>query len=81
MTRAELHRLVDALPDSAVDPIGGLLERAVADPMIAILDAAPWDDEVPSEEEEATAAGGIASYRDGEGIALDKLLSEAKADG
>ena len=44
MTKADLHRLVDALPDEAVDPVGVLLERA-QDSVVAKLDAAPYDDE------------------------------------
>jgi hypothetical protein len=29
MTRAELHRLVDELPEASLDPVARLLERAV----------------------------------------------------
>jgi len=71
MTRADLHRLVDALPDSALESMGGLLERAVADSMIVILDHAPWDDEPVSPEEDADAKAGLDAYRRGEGIALE----------
>lgn len=44
MTKAELHQLVDALPDDSVDAAGVLLRRA-QDPLIAKLEAAPYDDE------------------------------------
>ncbi len=44
MTKTELHRLVDALPETSWDAAGVLLRRA-QDPMVAKLDAAPHDDE------------------------------------
>lgn len=53
MTRADLHKLVDELPDTAVETATRLLERAVQDPMLAVLDAAPWDDELYTDEERA----------------------------
>jgi len=50
MTKADLHRLVDALPEEAVDSAGVLLERA-QDPVVAQLDAAPYDDEPFTDED------------------------------
>jgi hypothetical protein len=44
MTRTELHRLVDALPDESLTAAAILLQRA-QDPVMAKLDAAPYDDE------------------------------------
>lgn len=44
MTRADLHRLVDELPDESVDAAMILLARA-KDPVLAALEAAPFDDE------------------------------------
>jgi hypothetical protein len=44
MTKAELHELVDALPDASLDAAGVVLRRA-QDPVLAQLDAAPYDDE------------------------------------
>jgi hypothetical protein len=40
MTRADLHRLVDELPEESVDPAGVLLTRA-EDPVLAVLEAVP----------------------------------------
>lgn len=54
MTKAELHELVDALPDESVDPAGVLLRRA-QDPVLAKLDAAPCDEE-PFDDEDRAAA-------------------------
>ena len=44
MTKAELHRLVDALPDASLAAAAVLLRRA-QDPVAAKLDAAPYDNE------------------------------------
>jgi hypothetical protein len=44
MTRTELHRLVDALPDESLLAAAILLRRA-QDPVAAKLDAVPYDDE------------------------------------
>lgn len=44
MTRTELHRLVDALPDASV-PAAAILLRRAQDPVMAKLDVAPHDDE------------------------------------
>lgn len=52
MARAELHQLIDELPDESIEPVAKLLRKA-HDPMIAVLDAAPVDDEAVSQEESA----------------------------
>ncbi len=76
MSKVELHRLVDELPEAAVEPAGVLLRRAAADPMLAVLDAAPVDDEPLTAEEEADAAEGLAAYRRGEGVELARVMAE-----
>jgi hypothetical protein len=50
MTKTELHRLVDALPDESLPAAAILLQRA-QDPVAAKLDAAPFDDEELTDEE------------------------------
>jgi hypothetical protein len=50
MTKTELHRLVDALPDESLPAAAILLQRA-QDPVMAKLDAAPYDDEELTEED------------------------------
>ncbi len=50
--RAQLHRLVDELPEASVAPVTEYARRAV-DPMIAVLDAAPLDDEPFTDAERA----------------------------
>lgn len=50
MTKAELHELVDALPTESIEAAGVLLRRA-QDPVLAQLDAAPYDDEPLTDED------------------------------
>jgi hypothetical protein len=50
VTKTELHELVDALPDESL-PSAAILLRRARDPVIAKLDAAPYDDEEVSEED------------------------------
>lgn len=52
MTRADLHALVDALPDESIESVGILLRRA-QDPLVAKLEAAPYDDEPLTDEDRA----------------------------
>ncbi len=58
MTKTELHRLVDALPDQSLEAAAVLLRRA-QDPVVAALDAAPDDDEEFTEEDERAVAEGM----------------------
>jgi hypothetical protein len=44
MTKTELHKLVDALPDESL-PAAAILLRRAQDPVMAKLDAALLDDE------------------------------------
>ncbi len=53
MTRADLHKIVDELPETSVDVAGALLRRAAEEPEVAQLLMAPWDDEPVTEEEQA----------------------------
>jgi hypothetical protein len=49
VTKTELYELVDALPNESL-PAAAILLRRARDPVIAKLDAAPYDDEEVSEE-------------------------------
>jgi hypothetical protein len=69
MTKTELHRLVDALPDESL-PAAAILLRRAQDPVAAKLDAAPFDDEELTDEDlravkEARSEPGI-SWSDAE---------------
>lgn len=81
MTKAELHRLIDALPGESVDPVGRWLERVVDDPTIAVLDGAPWDDEPSTPEEEAAVAEARAAVARGEAIGWDRVKADLRAGG
>ena len=74
-TRADLHRLVDELPDDALDSAERLLRRAT-DPMIRVLDAAPPDDEPFTDEERAEVDEARRRLDRGEGIPLEQLMAE-----
>jgi hypothetical protein len=69
MTKTELHRLVDSLPDESL-PAAAILLRRAQDPVAAKLDAAPYDDEELTDEDlravrEARSEPGI-SWSDAE---------------
>jgi hypothetical protein len=70
-----LHRLVDRLPDEAIDGIGRVLERAAVDHMVAVLDAAPLDDEPYTDEERAEDAAALKEP----GVPLDQVRRELLA--
>jgi hypothetical protein len=78
MTRADLHRLVDELPDESVDAAEVLLTRA-KDPVLAALEAAPFDDEPYTGEDRAASEEGWATYRRGEAIGMAELRAEPDA--
>lgn len=75
MTRAQLHRLVDELPDESMDAAGVLLTRA-KDPVVAAFEAAPVDDEPYTDEDRAAADEGWNAYQRGEAIKVSQLRAE-----
>ncbi|HEY1689749.1 MAG TPA: hypothetical protein VGF95_12905 [Solirubrobacteraceae bacterium] len=76
MTRADLHRLVDELPDESVDAAMVLLTRA-KDPVLAAFQAAPFDDEPETEEERRAVAEAHADRERGiKPVPLESLLAE-----
>jgi hypothetical protein len=79
MTRTDLHRLVDALPEESLDPVAVLLQRA-NDPGLASRDAGPWEDEPIAEEEEAAAIEARHEAERGEVISWDEVRKELLAD-
>lgn len=80
MTRADLHRLVDELPDESVDAAVVLLTRA-KDPVLATLQAAPFDDEPESDEERRAVAETHADRERGiQPVPLGSLLAEFDAE-
>jgi len=79
MTRDELHRLVDELPEESVDPAGVLLTRA-KDPTVATFEAAPFDDEPYTGDDRTASEEGWASYRRGDAVSVAELRVEPDAD-
>jgi hypothetical protein len=78
MTRADLHRLVDELPDESVDAAGVLLTRA-KNPVLAALEAAPSDDEPYTSDDRRASEEGWAAYRRDEAIGVADLRAEPDA--
>lgn len=75
MTKTELHRLVDALPEEALEAAATLLRRAT-DPVMAKLDAAPYDDEEFTAEDQAAVHDAMSEP----GIPLSEAESELNAE-
>jgi hypothetical protein len=75
MTKTELHRLVDALPDESLDAAAVLLRRA-RDPVLAQLDAAPYDDEDLTGPDRDAIAGALAEP----GVAWAEAEAELRSD-
>ncbi len=74
MTKTELHRLVDALPDESL-PAAAILLRRARDPVVAKLDAAPLDDEELTDEDRRA----ISESRKEPGIAWSEVETELNA--
>ncbi len=74
MTKTELHRLVDALPDESL-PAAAILLRRAQDPVVAKLDAAPFDDEELTDDDRQA----IKKSQDASGIAWSEVEAELNA--
>jgi hypothetical protein len=75
MTKTELHRLVDALPDASL-PAAAVLLRRAQDPVAARLDVAPFDDEEWTKEDQHAAR----EARREPGIPWSEVEAELNAD-
>jgi hypothetical protein len=75
VTKTELHELVDALPDDSLSAVAVLLERA-KDPVVAKLDAAPYDDEELTEDDRHA----VDAAADEPGISWSDAVAELNAD-
>ena len=75
--RAQLHRLVDTLPDDALDTAGrmlaGLSTLPLADPVTSALARAPLDDEPVTPEDAEAIAEGEGDVRGGRVISAAEL--------
>ncbi|PZR81650.1 MAG: hypothetical protein DLM65_05520 [Candidatus Aeolococcus gillhamiae] len=79
MTKADLHRLVDGLPEASVDAAATLLARVGADPVLAVHLLTPVDDEPLTAEDEADIAEAEAALARGETTPWDQLKAELDA--
>lgn len=70
---------MDELPDESVDAAAILLARA-KDPMLAALEAAPFDDEPYTGDDRASSEEGWAAYQRGEAVGVAELRAEPGAD-
>ena len=68
-TRDQIHRLVDALPDDALDAarrmLAGLSAPSVADPVTSALAKAPMDDEAVTRGDAQAIAEGERDVEEG----------------
>ncbi len=76
-TKDMLHRLIDTLPDSALDEAERhLMALQADDPMLRVLLAAPLDDEPTTPEEDAGAALARDEIQRGEFLTADAAKRE-----
>jgi hypothetical protein len=75
-TREEIHKLVDELPESQLDPLVEYIVSRGQDPLIRRLDSALPEDEEISSEEEAAAAEGRADIAAGRTVPLAEIKRE-----
>lgn len=74
-TREALYRLVDSIPETQLDDARKALEP-LADPLLAALANAPYDDEPETDEERAALAEGRAALDAGEFVTLEEVRRE-----
>ena len=71
MTRADLHRLVDELPEESIEPTAVVLERA-RNPLWAVLKSAPPDNKSVTAEDIAA----IEEGRRHSGISVEEFRAQ-----
>lgn len=76
VTKSELHQIVDELAEDEVEAAAHLLGRLREDPLLAVHEAAPVDDEAPTDEEIAGIGEGLADIAAGREVSLDDLRGE-----
>lgn len=77
VTKKELYRLIDALPDGEVEVARRFLEFLIAqDSAVYTLISAPFDDEPTSKEEDLEAENAWNEYSKGKSISSDDAAKE-----
>lgn len=74
--RAQLHEMLDRVPDSALPALHGLLAILIPDPLEASLRTAPLDDEEETEEERLAVEEAREDYRTGRFATLEEVRKE-----
>jgi uncharacterized coiled-coil DUF342 family protein len=74
VSREELHRLVDQLPEAAIKTLEGWL--AEYDPVLWALLTAPEDDEPETEEERKAMAEAYEDLKAGRLVSLEEVKRE-----
>ena len=74
-TREALYRLVDSIPATHLDAARKLLEP-LADPVLAALANAPYDDEPETDEERTAVAEGRAALDAGDFVTMEEVRRE-----
>jgi hypothetical protein len=77
--KEKLHRVVDELSENEAEETLRYLaaRRDQDDPLLALLERAPEDDEPSSAEEDASAREAWSEYRRGESAPLEQVRREA----
>jgi hypothetical protein len=76
MTKEALHRLVEELPDDALEAAGRRLAALRDDPFLRRLENAPVDDELLADEDRAAIDEARAGYRRGEWVSNAEMKRE-----
>ena len=82
-TKEEAHRLLDRLSEEDLATVARMLRGLLTseDPLVALLENAPEDDEPYTEEEQRHDAESRAAYRRGEGIPHAEVGRRMRARG
>ncbi len=77
MNRKELHKLIDAAPESELPTIGSfinfVIHQSQKDPLERRLDEAPYDDEHLSEEDLTAIQEGLEDIKAGRVFTLEEV--------
>ncbi|HEX7609915.1 MAG TPA: hypothetical protein VF380_04500 [Solirubrobacteraceae bacterium] len=79
MTRTELHRLVDELPEASLEAACVML-RLARDPLVAGLEAAVHEDPPFTGAEDGSIEEGWAAYQRGEAFTVSELRAASGPD-
>ncbi|MGH7867417.1 MAG: hypothetical protein ACREP9_07225 [Candidatus Dormibacteraceae bacterium] len=81
MTKIDLHRLVEELPETFINEAAVVLAHVTIDPMLRVHYLADWDDEPLTEEDRAALQEGIAQADRGETKPLTPSVMERNSNG